>query len=214
MRHENPEGTRASRDGSRPGGQRGAALAEILVAVALGATMAAVAVPGLGVARRRAALGRACTHVGTLMLAGRARAVLRRQTEALVFERRPGGWRCFLAEDGDDDGVRHDDLRRGRDRYVSEVLELEAGDAGLGLLRGVRIPDPGGRGWLGGDPGDPVRAGRGDIITFTRFGTATPASVYFTDGRDRMMVLRVLGATGRVRRLEWRRGWPSWRPGG
>jgi hypothetical protein len=64
---------------------------------------------------------------------------------------------------------------------------------------------------LRGDPDDPVRAGRGDIITFTPARTATPSSVYLTDHHNRMRVLRVYGATGRVYSLVWRKSWSEWR---
>ena len=199
-------------DRSRPQNEMGATFAEILVAVALLGTITAFAVPTFTTLRREAALHRAATHIAMLMLRGRARAILRNQTEALVFERLDDGWHCFLAEDGDGDGVRHDDLHRGRDRITSEVLQIAAGGAGLGILAGVRIPDPSGRGRLRGNLNDPVRAGRGDIITFTRYGTATSSSVYFSDGVERMRVLRVIGTTGRMRQLMWRRGWPRWKP--
>jgi hypothetical protein len=94
---------------------------------------------------------------------------------------------------------------------IGEVLALEGVTAGLGILGGVRVPDPSGRGALGGDLSDPVRAGRGDIITFTPRSTATPSSVYLTDHHGRMRVLRVYGGTARVRSLVWRAGWPRWR---
>ncbi|NOZ79806.1 MAG: hypothetical protein GXP48_11640 [Acidobacteria bacterium] len=191
--------------------QAGTTLPEIVIVLGLFAMMTAIAAPALTSARRAAALARATTHIHAMMRCGHSRAILRQQTEALVFERPNGVWRCFLAEDGDGDGVRHDDIRRGRDRIVGEIFELDGGGAGLGILQRTRIPDPSGRGWLGGNLGDPVRAGRGDIITFTNTGTATPSSIYFTNGADRMRVLRIYGPTGAVRELEWRRGWPAWR---
>ncbi len=190
--------------------QAGTTLPEIVIVLGLVALMMVIAAPALTSARRAAALGRATSHIHALLSSGHARAILRCQTEALVFERDAGKWRCFLAEDGDGDGVRHSDIRRGRDRIVGEIFELDAGGAGLGILQHIRIPDPSGRGWLNGDLDDPVRAGRGDIITFTNTGTATPSSVYFTNGVDRMKVLRVYGPTGKIRELEWRRGWSTW----
>ncbi len=191
--------------------QAGATLPEVVTVLGLCALVMVLAAPALTRAKRAAALERATTHIRALMSCGHARAVLRQQTEALVFERHAGRWRCFLAEDGDGDGVRHEDIRRGRDPVVGEVFELGRDEAGLGILTSIPVPDPSGRGRLRGDLDDPVRAGRGDIITFTNTGTATPASVYFTNGIDRMTVLRVYGPTGKIRTLEWRRGWTAWR---
>ena len=114
-----------------------------------------------------------------------------------------------MAEDGDGDGVRRDDLDSGRDRIVSELLQLESGGSGLGILADERVPDPMGNGWLVGD--DPIRAGRGNIISFTPDGTATPSSVYLTDRHSQMRVLRVYGGTGRMRALVWKKGWQRWK---
>lgn len=178
--------------------------------VVLLGTALAVSMPGLAELQRAAALRAAAQRLSGLMVRCRAQAVMRGQATSLVFEQDEGrAWRCFIAADGDGDGVRHDDLERGRDRILGEVLQLEGAIAGLGILGG-RVPDPGG-GWLNGNPADPVRAGRGDIITFTPASTATPSSVYLTDYHSRMRVLRVYGGTARMYQLTWRRGWPTWR---
>ena len=137
------------------------------------------------------------------------------RSTGVVFERREDGeWRCFIAADGDGDGILHRDIERGVDPVVGEVLVFEAGGAGLGILKNEFVPDPSGSGRLRGNLNDPVRAGRGDIITFTPRGTATPSSLYLTDNRARMRVLRIYGGTGRVRSWVWRSGWLKWRTTG
>jgi hypothetical protein len=142
----------------------------------------------------------------------RAVAIMHRRATGLVFEESDSGaWRCYVAEDGDGDGIRRDDLECGRDPVVGAVLEIKGGGAGLGILTAEPVPDPAGSGTLGGDLGDPIRAGRGNIVTFTPDGTATPCSIYFTDHRSRMRVIRVIGVTGRIRALEWRSGWSRWK---
>jgi len=182
----------------------------ILVVVALVLT---VTLPELGKARRAAVLGGAARQIHGLLYRCRAVAIMKQQKHGLVFERRPdGSWRCFIASDGDGDGILRRDIESLVDPIVSEVVFFEAGDAGLGILKSEFVPDPSGRGRLRGDLGDPVRAGRGDIITFTPRGTATPSSLYFTDHCAAMRVLRVYGGTGRVVQLGWQSGWPKWRP--
>jgi len=179
------------------------------------ALVAAVSVPALEELRRAAELQTVAGRLWGLMVRCRAYALMRGRATSLVFEREKGdGWRCFIAEDGDFDGVRRDDLTSGRDRVLGEVLHLEGKLAGLGILSTTTVPDPSGRGRLRGNMNDPVRAGRGDIITFTSGSTATPSSVYLTDYKARMRVLRVYGATGRVYSLVWRKGWPEWRKAG
>ena len=96
---------------------------------------------------------------------------------------------------------------------VDGVIVIAAGGGGPGILGDGPVPDPSGSGHLGGDLGDPIRAGRGNIITFSANGTATPSSVYFTDHARRMVVLRIYGGTGRINRLSWQRGWSKWKQG-
>jgi len=191
--------------------ERGVTLAELVIAVSLIGIGSAVMLPQLGTLHRAAELHAATGQISGMMARCRAYAVMHQTATGLVFERDGGGWRCFLAEDRDGDGIRHDDIEAGRDRIVSEILQLEAERAGLGILRNVPVPDPTGHGHLGGDLGDPVRAGRGDIVTFSPIGTATSSSVYLTDGASRMRVIRVYGITGRIRTLVWHTGWSGWR---
>ncbi|MFV2073283.1 MAG: hypothetical protein ACC742_11625 [Thermoanaerobaculales bacterium] len=195
--------------------QLGLSVVEAAVVLVLVAIGAAVALPNLEQARGSVALIGVASELRGLMFRCRAWAIMKGRAAAVVFERKAdGSYRCYLATDGDDDGIRRDDIEAGRDPIVGEVLNFEIGGAGLGILRDQFVPDPGGRGRLRGNLGDPVRAGRGDIITFTPRGTATPSSVYLTDHRSRMQVLRIYGATGRVISMDWRSGWPEWRASG
>jgi hypothetical protein len=192
--------------------QAGRTLVEMLVALSVMAMMTVAVAPTLDEARRAAALRGSTGRLWGMMVRCRAHAIMRHRATALVFEwSGSSGWRCFIAEDGDGDGLRRDDLTSGRDRVIGEVLELGGATAGLGILHDVPVPDPDGSGRLGGDLDDPVRAGRGDIITFTPGSTATPSSVYLTDHHARMRVLRVYGGTARVNSLVWRAGWRKWR---
>jgi type II secretory pathway pseudopilin PulG len=188
-------------------------LIEVVALLAVVAVVATVAMPALGEASRAAALAGAEGRMRGLMFRCRAVAVMNQRATGLVFERRPdGGWRCLIGADGDGDGILRRDLERGIDPVISEIVEFAPRKAGIGILQGESIPDPSGRGRLSGDLSDPVRAGRGDIITFTPDGHATPASVYLTDHHARMRVLRTYGASGRVISLSWRSGWSEWRP--
>lgn len=193
-------------------GQLGFSLAEMAALTVVVAIVAVVAVPNLGEANRAAALAGAAGRLRGLMFRCRAIAIMNQRSTGLVFERRPdSSWRCYIAADGDGDGILRRDIESSTDPILSEVLEFAPNTAGLGILHGEYIPDPSGRGRLSGNLDDPVRAGRGDIITFTPQGHATPCSVYLTDHRARMRVLRIYGGTGRVISLVWRKGWPQWR---
>ena len=192
--------------------QVGTSLAEVVALMVVVAIVAVAAVSNLAEANRSAALLGAAGRLKGLMFRCRAYAIMNQRSTGLVFEQRgDGSWRCFIAADGDGDGIQRRDLESAADPVVSEVVEFATRTAGLGILKGEIVPDPSGRGRLDGDLDDPVRAGRGDIITFTPRGHATPSSVYLTDHRARMRVIRVYGGTGRVISLEWRSGWPRWR---
>lgn len=191
--------------------ENGLSTVELVITTAVTGVLILVSVPMVNDAMRAAELSRSAAQVHGLLVRCRAVAVLRTRNCAVVFDHEAdGSWRCFVAEDGDGDGVRRSDVRSGADPTVGPVLDLEAGAAGPGVLDG-RVPDPSGSGRLGGDPMDPIRAGRGNIISFSARGTATPSSVFLTDHSRRMVALRVYGGTGRINRLEWQRGWGDWR---
>jgi hypothetical protein len=193
--------------------QMGLTAAETLVVLGLAAVLVLVSVPALDRARHSAAMRSTAQQVSGLLVRSRIHAIRNRRSTGLVFERDARGWRCFVAADGDGDGIRRADIVAGGDPIVDGPCRLRSAPGGLGILQGTPVRDPSGSGLLGGDPHDPVRAGRGDIITFTPTGTATPSSVYFTDHHEAMLALRVVGTTGRVRTMVWHSGWPRWKQG-
>ena len=196
------------------GGQRGHTVTELVVVLAVTGVIVIIGIPVMDDAQRSAALSRAAAQVHGLLVRSRSVAVLRARNCAVVFDRETGGdWVCYVAEDGDGDGVRRADIARGTDPVVGRRIRLSAGVATPGILDG-RVPDPSGRGVLGGDLGDPIRAGRGNMVSFASGGSATPSSVYLTDHVRRMVVIRVYGGTARINRLAWRRGMDGWVQGG
>ena len=193
----------------------GMSLVEAVLVLVVSMIVIVATIPDLAEIRGAAALRKATSQLKGLLFRCRAYAILNSRATAVVFENRDdGSWRCFIAVDGDGDGIRTRDIHGFIDPVVGEVLHLDGGGAGLGIMRNEFVPDPSGRGRLRGDLDDPVRAGRGNIITFTPRSTATPASIYLTDHRSRMRVLRVYGGTGRVISRVWRSGWPKWRAEG
>ncbi len=120
-------------------------------------------------------------------------------------------WRLY--RDGDGDGVRSRDIDSGVDPPLGPPRTL----AHLG--RHVRFgfpPGPPPR-----DPGDPrrrlrrlddpIRFNRSDIASFGPLGGSTPGSLYITDSRHHLAVVRVFGRTGKVRTLFWDRREDRWR---
>lgn len=186
---------------------------EVVVTTAITGLLIAIGVPTLSDARRAAELNRSTAQVHGLLVRCRATAVLRGANCSVVFDRDgEGGWLCMVAEDGDGDGVRRSDISAGTDPVVGRVVSIAAGSAGPGILP-EGVPDPSGSGLLGGNLFDPIRAGTGDIISFSARGTATPSSVFFTDHARRMIVLRIYGGTARINRLSWIKGGREWQQG-
>jgi type II secretory pathway pseudopilin PulG len=116
-----------------------------------------------------------------------------------------------LYRDGDRDGVTNADIRTGVDPQIAAPGRLEhlGGYVRIGLPdRPVRDPgDP--AQFL--NPSDPIRFNRSDLASFSPLGTATPGSVYLTDGGVHVAVVRVLGGTGRVRVLTYDFVSETWR---
>lgn len=192
--------------------QDGLTVAEALITFVVLTALVVVALPNLNDARRAAALGSVASKIRGLLFRSRVWAIKEGRSSGVVFERRSdASWRCYVVCDGDDDGILRADIEAGRDPVLGEIFHFEMGGAGLGILKDEYVPDPSGKGRLRGNLEDPVRAGRGDIITFTPRGTATPSSVYLTDYRSRMRVLRIYGSTGRVIALRWKSGWRKWK---
>lgn len=191
--------------------QRGTSMLEVLVVAAVLATVAGIAIPNLLVARQRAALDSLARRIIADAVSCRFQALNRKVNVGLVFSRDSSGYRYDAVADGDHDGVSRSDLGRGIDRRLARTVAFDrlCLGASLGVPTSWRVPDPSGRGWLA--TGDGLRAGRSDIISFTPLGDATPATLYLTDGRERLLAVRVYGGTARVRVLEWRLGWRRWR---
>ena len=194
-----------------PTAATGFSLLESLLAVALLTVTAAMATPsvlrGLDDARGTSA----ARHIAGLARWTRAQAALRSVSAGLRFERDGNGYRYAVYVDGNGNGLRSWDVRRGVDRAITPVERI--GDRFAGVTVGVVPGVPG----LGDDtvmetPSDPVRLGRSDTLTFSPFGTATSGTIFLRSEQGRQYAVRVLGATGRTRILEFRHAAGAWTP--
>ncbi len=192
-------------------GSPGASVVDTLVALALVGLGLAVALPNLTSHRGQASLEAVARQLVADAIRCRAAAIGQRRSVALVFGQEGGSSFYRVVVDGDGDGVLQQDIRRGTDRRQGPRILIDelCRGARLGVPAGWAAPNPSGRGQL--RPGDGLRAGRSSIISFSPLGDATPATVYINDGRERLLAVRIYGGTARVRVLEWRRGWSSWR---
>ena len=156
---------------------------------------------GAAAARRLAALAQST----------RVRAVTQAGHVGLRFDREGGGYRYALYADGNGNGLRAREIRSGVDVRLTDFERI--GDRFPGVSIGIATGMPGisGRGTLPAGS-DPIRFGSSDGLTFSPLGAATSGTLYLHDRSGRQFAVRVLGATGRVRILEFREDTASWVP--
>ena len=207
----------------RPRRRRGRACADLLVRTAgfslveagvvlsLLGIAAALALPSMrtGLDGQRGVA--AARHLAALAQSARVRAAMQSVHVGLRFEPEGDGYRYALYADGNGDGLRAQDVRNGVDPRLAQFERL--GDRFPGVSIGVPAAVPGvsNRDTLAAGT-DPVRFGASDTLTFTPMGTATSGTLYLHDRSGRQFAVRVLGATGRTRVLEFRRDTASWAP--
>ena len=185
-------------------GSRGFSLVEMMVVTAVIVIMAAVGYPHFrGYTAEAHLLGAARVFKGEFRKA-HSMAIRSGVYTGIRFERRLEGDVFAVYADGNGNGIRSADIRRGRDRLVAGPFPLNAAIPGVrvGIIPGIPVPPPG-RGML---TGDPIRFGRADILSFSPLGTATPGTFYLA-GDGAQAAVRVIGGSARVRLMTWRGRW-------
>ena len=195
--------------GAPDDGGHGFSLLESVLVLGLLGVMAAFAVPavlgGLDDARAVAA----ARHLAALARLTRVQAATRSTRVGLRFEQDGATYRYAVYVDGNGNGVRRRDVRSGIDERITPVEGI--GDRFPGVALGVAVGVTGisdGRAMTGA--ADPVRLGSADTLTFSPLGTATSGTIFLRSPRGRQYAVRVLGATGRTRVLEFRHATGSW----
>lgn len=199
-----PRATRRAPDGFT--------LLELLTVLAVLGVAAALGVPPLLDATARLRVSLAASEAATAIRLARITAVRSRTHVAVRFEERAEGvwWAVYGDEDGD--GVRSRDIEAGVDRRLEGPRPLRRTGASvkLGFPPGTPPRAPGsGRRMERLD--DPIRFNRSNMVSFGPIGTSTPGSLYFTDGKRHLAVVRVFGRTGKVKVMVYDRETEVWR---
>lgn len=181
-------------------------MTELLLVVAVLATIFAITVPMLG-----NVLDEMRTSLAAQYLAGRVRnlrfdAIRRSTATALRFEAATPDYTFAPYADGNGNGLRTAEIVDGTDPSLGATERLGDNFSGVrfGLIEG--LPDADGVS-PGGTEG--VRIGLSRILTMAPNGTATSGTLYLRGERSQYAV-RVLGATGRTRVLRYDRGSRRW----
>ncbi len=181
--------------------ERGYQLIELLIAMAISSLVLAIGIPPLLNLAAKLRVELAAAEVASTLHVARAYAIRHDANVGLKFLVDSGGavtWALY--RDGDGDGVLTADIESGSDPQVTPRVRL----AHLG--RQIRFGFPPGK--APRDPGDPrrrldqlddpIRFNRSDIASFSSIGTATPGTVYLTDGLRHLSAARVFGRTGKI----------------
>lgn len=198
------------RNRERKWNERGFQLVEILVTLGLIAVLTLLATPPLSTWWRGLSVELAAEQLAGALQLARSYAVRHNTRVALRFHRNEKGEVLHtLYRDGDGDGVRRDDIESGVDPVVRASQPVGSfGGVRYGFPPGPAPRDPGGRRLDRLD--DPIRFNRSDLASFDPGGTATPGTLYLTDGRFYLFAVRISSRSARVRILRYdpeRRRW-------
>jgi prepilin-type N-terminal cleavage/methylation domain-containing protein len=188
----------------------GFTLAEILTVVAILGVIVLSSVPAFFNLRRRHAVRAAAAEIRAVFHLARSRAIARSTNTAIRFRKHGNSWHYAIYEDGDRDGVRNDDIAAGRDPVVTGYRKLLQGAGGAEVgLPDIPLTDPDTRQRIARGA-SPVQFNRSQLCSFSPIGGGTAGSIYLTDGHDLALVVRVYGATGKIRTLSYNRGSSRW----
>ena len=193
--------------------RQGFQLTELTIVLALLALMTMIGAPPLLRITGDTRLHLAAQEMVSVLRLARSWAVRHDANVAVKFRTGRDGTVTFtLYKDGDGDGVLNKDINSGVDRAVEPSRRLTAlgRDVHFGFPPGS-FPDPTSPRKKIDSNGDPIRFNQSDLASFGPVGTATPGSLYLTDGVKRFAVVRVTSLTSRVRVFTWIPERHAWR---
>ncbi len=194
--------------------ERGYQLIELLIAMAISSLVLAFGVPPLLALAAGLRVELAAAEVASTFHVARAWAIRHDANVGLKFQIDADATVTWaLYRDGDGDGVLTADILSGDDPEVLPRTRLAhlGRQIRFGFPPGRAPRDPGNPRRRLTDLGDPIRFNRSDIASFSALGTATPGTVYVTDGVRHLSAARVTGRTGRIDRISYDAESERWR---
>lgn len=189
-------------------------LIDLMVAMAVLGVLAALATPPLQRMHDGLELRLAAEEVAGVMRQARQHAVMHNVHVGVKFttDEETGFVFMHLYRDGDGDGVRNHDIDSGDDEPMSvpQPLTHVGRRVHFGFPDGPMPRKVSGYGTLTGRD-DPIRFNQSDIASFGPMGTATPGTLYLTDGSLRVAAVRISSRNGRLKIYLWNRNTGVWR---
>lgn len=193
--------------------RRAFTLVDVLGVLAIMGILTALAMPNLRKAQENLELRLAAEEVAGVLRQARRYAVMHNVHVGVKFhnDETRGVVYMQVYRDGDGDGVRSRDIESGDDPPVAVAMPLtHQGRVYFGFPEGPMPREINGRRRITRRE-DPIRFNRSDIASFGPLNTATPGTLYLTDGTLRIAAVRISSRSARLRIYYWNRGTGVWR---
>ncbi len=194
--------------------QSGFNLIEIMLALAIIGLVGVIAVPPLIELTNGLRVEMAAGQVAGAMNMARLCAIRYGTKVAVKFftDETSGVVSYALYRDGDGDGVLSRDIETGVDPELRAPRRLAyfGERVHFGFPPGPPPRDPGNPSRRLDRLDDPIRFNRSDLASFSSLGTATPGSVYITDGRRHLAAVRTYNLSGKIIVLSYDVRTESW----
>jgi Tfp pilus assembly protein FimT len=176
-------------------------LIDLVFALGLAATLAAVGLPSAAAALDDVRAAAAARYVNTRLQHARVQAIRRNTSTGLRFVARGTEFSIETYADGNGNGVLSQDIQNGVDPAVAAQDSLGERFQGVefGAIPNLPAVDSGST-----PPGtDPIRFGASDMAVFVPSGSASSGTVYLASRGGAQYAVRVYGETGRTRVLKF-----------
>ena len=190
-----------------PGKDDGGLYVELVIVMALVATLAGLATPVTAQVIDAGRVRQAAGFIAARFRMARQLAVVRTAAIGVVFDLVDGRWTFRVCQDGNKNGIRRADVG-GVDACREGPYDIEAMFPGVSIAVDGTLPGP------EGDPAssDPVRFGRSNIASFSYSGSCTAGTLYLRSVRKNQYAVRVGNISGRTRLLKFDPGTRKWLP--
>ena len=186
---------------------KGYSLLEVLMAMTIMVIVGGAAIPLTHGSVDRSRAAAAARYVAGRMAMARFEAVRRSAHVAIRFIERADGYWLQAFADGNRNGVLTGDISSGVDSPITidERLDYHFSGVRFGIRANVTGIDPGPF-----NAADPIQIGSSTLLSFNPNGSSTSGTVFLHGLRGNQFAVRILGATGRTRILEFNFGTGAW----